>query len=316
VTADEQRRIEEAQRALALLNFDRERTNERSALVLLALLQLGRHDLWEEAQAPMLRTVEIMEWIQQEYGRDYKPNTRETIRRQTLHQFVDSGLVALNPDDPKRAINSPKNCYQVEARALELFRSSRTDEWDEQLEEYLKALPGLRAQYERARTLEQIPVTMPDGAAVTLTPGGQNVLLKAMVEEFCSRYTPGGQVLYIGDAGKDDPVFEESALRGLGITLDKHGKFPDLIVYLPDRNWLVLMEAASSHGPVDAKRYAELQSLFGTSSAGLVYVSCFPSRSEMRKYLTEIAWETDVWCADNPSHLVHFNGERFLGPYE
>jgi type II restriction enzyme len=88
------------------------------------------------------------------------------------------------------------------------------------------------------------------------------------------------------------------------------------MVYLPERNWLVLMEAASSHGPVDSKRYGELRSLFGDASAGLVFVSCFPSRAAMRKYLSDIAWETEAWCADNPSHIIHFNGERFLGPYD
>ena len=169
--------------------------------------------------------------------------------------------------------------------------------------------------YARERAQAMLPVTLLDGAPVELTPGGQNVLLKQMVEEFCPRWTPGGHILYIGDAGKDDPVFEHVALGKLGVQLDKHGKFPDLIVYLPDRNWLVLMEAASSHGPVDAKRYGELQDLFGGGSAGLVFVSCFPSRAETRKYLAEIAWETEVWCADAPSHLIHFDGERFLGPY-
>jgi hypothetical protein len=316
MTASEQELIAEAQRALALLNFDRERANERSALVLLALLQLGRGDSWLDAQNPRLRTVEMMEWLRVEYGRDYKPNTRETIRRQTLHQFVDAGLVALNPDDPQRAVNSPKNCYQVEASALELLRSFGSQDWDELLDSYLERLPGLRAQYEQARVLDQIPVTLPDGAAVTLTPGGQNVLIKDMIEEFCSRFTKGGLVLYVGDAGEDDPIYEEKALSDLGVSLDKHGKLPDLIVYLPDRDWLVLMEAASSHGPVDSKRHGELRALFKDATPGLVFVSCFPSRAEMRKYLSEIAWETEVWCADNPTHLIHFNGERFLGPYE
>jgi type II restriction enzyme len=111
-------------------------------------------------------------------------------------------------------------------------------------------------------------------------------------------------------------VFEEERLAALGVTVDSHGKMPDLVVYLPDRNWLVLLEAATSHGPVDSKRRGELQGLFDLSSAGLVYVSCFPSRVEMRKYLHQIAWETEVWCADNPTHLIHFNGERFLGPYD
>lgn len=314
--ASPQKRIEQAQRALALLNFDRERTNERSALVLLALLQLRPRDRWARAKSPRLRTVEIMEWLRREYGRDYKPNTRETIRRQTLHQFVNAGLVALNPDDPRRAVNSPRNCYQVEATALGLLRLFGTRAWDEHLVTYLDQLPGLRAQYERARELEQIPVTLPDGSAVALTPGGQNVLLKAMIEDFCSRFTKGGLVLYVGDAGKDDPIFERRVLRELGVSLDKHGKLPDLIVYLQDRDWLVLLEAASSHGPVDAKRHGELRQLFADARPGLVYVSCFPSRAEMRKYLTDIAWETEVWCADNPTHLIHFNGERFLGPYE
>ena len=311
-----QRRIGEARRVLALLNFDRERTNERSALVLLALLQLGPRQKWERASNPLLRTVEIMDWLRERYGRDYKPNTRETIRRQTLHQFVDSGLVALNPDDPLRAINSPKNCYQVESSALELLSAFGTKSWDTRLPAYLEGAPGLRAQYERARVLDQIPVTLPSGAHVTLTPGGQNVLIKQMVEEFCPRFTGGGEVLYVGDAGKQDPVFDSERLEKLGIKLDKHGKLPDLIVHLPNRNWLVLMEAASSHGPVDAKRHRELHKLFDGSKAGLVFVSCFPSRVEMRKHLSNIAWETEVWCADNPSHLIHFNGERFLGPYE
>ncbi len=80
-------------------------------------------------------------------------------------------------------------------------------------------------------------------------------------------------------------------------------------------DFFLCLEAATSHGPVDAKRHRELAALFGGSSSGLVYVSCFPSRAVMRKYVAQIAWETEVWCADNPTHLIHFNGERFLGPY-
>lgn len=311
-----ERRVAEAQRALALLNFDRERTNERSALVLLALLDLRPSTPWAKAGNPRLRTVELMAWLRDRYGRDYKPNTRETIRRQTLHQFIEAGLVLLNPDAPDRPVNSPNNCYQVAPGALELLSAFGAKSFDRQLVAYLREAPGLRAQFERARMQRQIPVTLPDGGAVSLTPGGQNQLLKEAIEEFCPRFTPGAQVLYVGDAGRQDPIFEEKILGSLGVTLDKHGKLPDLIVYLTDREWLVLIEAAASHGPVDGKRRNELERLFGGASAGLVYVSCFPSRNEMRKYLGEIAWETEVWCADNPSHLIHFNGERFLGPYD
>ena len=225
-------RIAQAQQVLRDLNFDAERSNERSALVLLALLDLRPDSSWADARSPMLRTVGIMDWLREHYGKDYKPNTRETIRRQTLHQFVDAGLVVLNPDDPSRAINSPRTCYQVGPSALALLRSREADAHHEHLKEYLVDQPGLVARYSRERAQDMLPVTLLDGAPVELTPGGQNVLLKQMVEEFCPRWTPGGHILYIGDAGKDDPVFEHVALGKLGVQLDKHGKFPDLIVYL------------------------------------------------------------------------------------
>lgn len=94
-----------------------------------------------------------------------------------------------------------------------------------------------------------IPVTLPRGEGVTLSPGSQNELLTPMIEEFCARYTPGGRVLYVGDAEAKWAVFEEQALSDLRITVNQHGKMPDLIVYMPDKNWLVPMKAASSHGP-------------------------------------------------------------------
>ena len=220
-----------------------------------------------------------------------------------------------NADEPDRAVNSPKTCYQITPEALALVRVRATRKWPDALARYRAALPGLLTQYASERKMQMIPVRLPDGASVALTPGGQNVLIKLIVEQFCPRFTPGARVLYVGDAGKDDPVFDEDGLAKLGVTLDKHGKLPDLVVHLEDRDWLVLIEAASSHGPVDSKRHAELEQLFADARPGLVYISCFPSRAEMRKYLAQIAWETDVWCAEDPTHLIHFNGERFLGPY-
>ena len=32
-------------------------------------------------------------------------------------------------------------------------------------------------------------------------------------------------------------------------------------------------------------------------------------------YLGEISWETDVWLADSPTHLIHFDGEKYLDPH-
>lgn len=311
-----QRRIAEARDLLRRLDFDDERCNERSAQVLLALAALRPEDPWPKAAPPLLRTVEIMAWIRDHYGTDYKPNTRETIRRQTLHQFVEAGLVVYNPDDPQRPVNSPKACYQLEPAALDVMRAYPGDQFDALLAGYRRDLPGLRELRAAERHLHRLPVTLLDGTHVTLSPGGQNILIRQAIEEFCPVYTPGGVVLYLGDADDKWSIFEQKRLADLGVHVDSHGKMPDIVIHLPDRNWLVLMEAASSHGPVDGKRHGELKELFKDSKAGLVFISCLPSRTELRKYLKEIAWETDVWCADNPTHLIHFDGDRFLGPYD
>lgn len=308
-------KTDQARRLLALFGMDNERSNERSALTLLALLHLGPADDWSEASNPTLGTRAIMDWIRDGYGRDYAPNTRETIRRETLHQFADALLIVQNPDQPDRPVNSPKSNYQVTSEALAVVHEYDTPAFEKALREYRAVVPALRDRYAAARELNRIPVTLPGGIPFTLSPGGQNVLIKQMVEEFCPQFTPGGQILYVGDADAKWALFEEGALARLGVMVDPHGPMPDLVVYLPDKDWLVLMEAASSHGPVNSRRRGELAALFNGATPGLVYVSCFPDRREMRRYLHEIAWETETWCADDPTHLIHFNGERFLGPY-
>lgn len=309
-------KIRDAGRILAALGMDAERSNERSALTLLALLRMRPGDVWADATNPMLGTRAIMDWMRDEYGRDYAANTREAIRRFTLHQFADALLIQENPDRPDRPVNSPKWNYQVTSAALAVIQRYGTPDFSHAVASYIAKVPGLKVQYAAARELNRIPITLSGGGPFTLSPGGQNALIKQIVEEFCPQFTPGAEVLYVGDADGKLELFEAGRLVELGVTVDRHGKMPDLVVYLADKDWLVLLEAASSHGPVDAKRHGELAALFKNATPGLIYISCFPDRKTMRKYLQHIAWETEVWCADDPTHLIHFNGERFLGPYE
>jgi type II restriction enzyme len=161
----------------------------------------------------------------------------------------------------------------------------------------------------------RVSVVVAPGHEVKLSPGAHNDLFKAIIEEFCPRFTPGGRVLYVGDTGEKWAYFEREALAALGVTVGEHGKMPDVLVHHTAANWLVLVEAVTSHGPVSPKRRAELHPLFKASSAGLVFVTAFADRRAMTKYLGDISWETEVWIADAPSHMIHFNGERFLGPY-
>lgn len=309
------RKLSQAQHILEALDFDRPRRNERSALILLALLNLQAEKSWQDAQNPQIGITPMMDWCSNHYGAKYAPNSRETFRRATIHQFMEAALVVLNPDNPQRDTNSKDNVYQVEPTALELLRTYGTAKWDESLAVYKKERPGLQVRYAKIRDMQMIPVTVGEGKEIKLTPGKHSDLIRAVIADFAGRYTHGGKVLYIGDTGEKWGHFDIEALRELGVTVDMHGKMPDVVIYDSTRNWLLLVEAVTSHGPVDGKRHDELARLFKGSTAGLVYVTAFPTRKFMARYLSEISWETEVWVAEAPDHLIHFNGIRFLGPY-
>ena len=313
-TIQASKRIQEALTILKEISAHKEQQNERSALCLLALADIRPETSWDQATTPKRRITEMMDWFREFYGKQYAPNTRETVRRQTMHQFVQMGLVVENPDQPERPINSPKWCYQLQQKALSLIQSYGSDQWDESRRNYTISVKNLLQ--DRTRNISTIPVSLPNGQAIYLSSGGQNNLIKDILENFCPRFTPGGLVLYVGDAGDKFIINETQKFREIGIDLDPHGKMPDVVVYYQQQDWLILIEAVTSHGPVNLKRHNELKKLFQSSNKGLVFMTAFPSRKDMTRYLAEISWETEVWVADQPDHLIHFNGERFLGPYK
>jgi adenine-specific DNA-methyltransferase len=309
-------KIGEALDVLRELGLPRAQLNERSALTLLALVNLTPDKSWEDIEAPLMGITPIMEFIAAHYGRTYAPNTRETVRRQTIHQFMSAGLVERNPDDPLRSVNSPWTVYKVPAAVIDFLKCVQTDQWARRLPEFRQMLPSLVAKWARERAMNLIPVILPSGQEVVLSPGGQNPLVKQIIEVFCPRFTPGGEVLYVGDTGDKWGVFEAGRLAEIGVVVDEHGKMPDIVILDSERNWLVLIEAVTSHGPMDAKRREELGSLFAGASVGIVYVTAFMDRKTLATYLAEISWETEVWIAETPTHMIHFDGVRFLGPYD
>ncbi len=309
------KRIREAMVALRDLGLPREQQNERSALTLLALLDLRPGAPWSTAMAPLRGITPMMTFFTEQYGKTYAPNTRETVRRFTVHQFLDAGIVLRNPDNPARPTNSPDAVYQIAPDALALLHAFGTAGWADKLSAWLGTVETLAKRYAQERHMALLPVQIAPNTTINLSPGGQNDLVKKILEEFCQRFTPGGHALYVGDTSAKWAYFDKDGLTALGVTVDAHGKMPDVVIHHKTLNWLVLVEAVTSHGPVNAKRRGELKSLFDGSTAGLVFVTAFLDRHAMVKYLGEISWETEVWVADAPSHMIHFNGERFLGPY-
>jgi hypothetical protein len=284
-------------------------------LTLLALAHVGPNAAFSDASAPLMGITPIMKWVEAEYGISYAPNTRETFRRQTIHQFLSAGLVSYNPDNPSRPVNSPAAVYQLTPELVNLLQSFGSNRWAHELAEFLKEQGGLAERYALDREMKMISVEIPGPSLLRLSPGAHSHLIRAIIEDFAPRFVPGSRLIYAGDTGAKAGFFDTGYLAKLGVELDRHGKLPDVVLHDVVRNWLVLVESVTSHGPVDGKRQAELLELFGSASAGLVYVTAFPDRQTMAKYLPEVAWESEVWIADAPSHLIHFNGSRFLGPY-
>lgn len=315
MTDEKSEYIEAAHQIIISLGLPRAQQNERSALSLLALLNLTPGKSWAQAENPLVGITPIMDWAREHYGKEYKPNSRESFRRQTVHQFCDAGVALYNPDKPDRPVNSPKAVYQVEPAALNLLRTFGTPQWHDNLTAYLAERETLVAKYAKEREQNRIPVEIAPGKEITLSPGEHSELIRAIIEDFAPRFAPGSVLVYAGDTGDKWGYFDATLLAELGVDVDSHGKMPDVVLHFIAKNWLLLVESVTSHGPVDGKRHAELAKLFAGSKAGLVYVTAFPDRSIMGRYLGEIAWETEVWVADAPSHLIHFNGVRFLGPY-
>ena len=309
-------KTEEALDIIRSLGLPRAQQNERSALTLLALADVTPKGSWSDTQKPLLRIWDIMGFMRGKYGKDYAANSRETIRRQTIHQFEQARIVDRNPDDPSRPTNSGNNCYALTDAAIPVLKAYGTPGFDSAVERFIKEFGQLEMAYSKRRNLRRVRLALPQGASVKLSPGRHNALQVAVVEEFGPRFAPGAHLLYLGDTAKKHVVCEAETLASLEIGITEHDKLPDIVLHDPKQNWLFLIEAVTSHGPVNPKRHAEIEEMLSRCPAQRIYVTAFLTKSDFRKYAADIAWETEVWLAETPDHMIHFNGPKFLGPYK
>lgn len=304
---------EEALDLLEKLELPKKQQNQRSALTLLSLLNLKENDSWDSAQQVQLRVVDIMNFMAQNYGKEYAPNSRETIRRQTIHQFEQAQLIVRNADDPSRPTNSGLTVYSVSDEFLLLAKSYGTNLWEKNLEVFKSQFQSLTQRYEVKRKMTRVPINV-DGEILELSPGEHNKLQKDIVDHFAAYFAPGSELLYLGDTENKNLYNQTQKLIELNVPYFSHNKLPDVVLYDSDRNWLFLIEAVTSHGPISSKRKYELEKMFENCTAGLVFVTAFPDMKKFKKYSNDLAWETEVWFSDQPKHMMHLNGDRFLGP--
>jgi type II restriction enzyme len=309
------KKVKEAQQILRDLGMPKAQQNEISAFTFLALCNVKKNSKWNDAtRQSMTVTKGIMAFIKNNYGRDYAPNTRETFRRQVLHQFVQGRIADYNPDEPDLPTNSPKAHYAISEAALAVLHSFGLSEYKKQIANFIKLQGSLIEIYEKSRETQTVPVTLPSGEKFHLSPGKHNELQASIIKDFAPRFLNSPKVLYFGDTAKKGLVIDLPSFVLLNVSVSDHDKLPDIVLFDSSKNWLFLIEAVTSHGPMNPKRVFELQEMFKDSKCGKVFVSAFPDFAEFKRHSREVSWETEVWIADFPEHMIHYNGDKFIGP--
>lgn len=300
---------------LGALGLPKQQQNKISGLTLLALCRMTPTSPWSSARRESLTIRKgIMDYVRDTLGVEYAENSREQFRRQVLHQFVQAGIAVLNPDNPGLATNSQKNHYAISDEALAAVQAFGYGTWERARDSFVAEAGSLAYKYSAPRSHQMVPVTLPDGSKLELSPGKHNVVQAAIIEKFAPRFAPGSKLFYLGDTAKKALFVNEAAIKSVGLPITEHDKLPDVVLYDSRRNWLFLIEAVTSHGPMSPKRLTELKHALAQTSAGLIFVSAFPDILEFKRHAGNIAWDTEVWLADVPDHMMHFNGDRFLGP--
>lgn len=276
---------------------------------LLAMLQIKEKMDWSQANSIWIRIHDIIQFIKDNYGIPYAENSRETFRKQAIHHFRNAALI----EDNGQATNSPNYRYRVTDEALALIRSIKTPQWHEFLNNFLEKHEKLINMYASRKQMKKMPVKI-NGKDLTFSPGKHNELQKLIIEEFAPRFAPGCSCLYVGDTIEKDLIKDTGMLSKLGFSITLHDKMPDVVLYCQEKNWIYFIEAVTSVGPMDPKRIKEINEMTTNVKSGKIFVTAFLDFKTFKSFSEQLAWETEVWIASMPDHMIHLNGDRFMGP--
>lgn len=258
-----------------------------------------------------LTTREIITYENANYGENISSGSYDDIRRKDLLLPVQAKIVLNSSSFDSQATNNPTRGYALNPLFADLIKSYGMSKWKKSLAKYKKQVELLKDELERKRNLEKIPVKLPSGVELELSAGEHNVLQKCIVEDFLTRFGMGAEVLYIGDTSDKFLYRNDEILNQIGFFMLEHEELPDVVAYCREKNLLFLIEAVSA-GPMSEIRVRKLKKQMEKCTAIPIFVTTFLSKKEFRKWVTEIAWETEVWIADSPEHMIHFNGYKFL----
>lgn len=302
-------RMEEAREFLQTVGMPKAQQTDICCYVILAMAGIKPDMAWNEAVNSWIRIHDIIQFAKDYYGTVYAENSRETFRKQALHRFRTAALV----EDNGEATNSPNYRYRLTEETLRMLRTMKTPEWENALQHFLQCHEKLVDTYTSKKKMTMMPVKI-NGTDLKFSAGKHNELQKAIIEEFAPRFAPNSECLYVGDTTEKDLVKNVEKLTALGFEITLHDKMPDVVLYREDQNWIYFVESVTSVGPMDPKRILEIMEMTKEVTVGKIFVTAFPDFKTFKKFSQELAWETEVWIAEQPEHMIHLNGDKFLGP--
>lgn len=302
-------KLEEAKNILNELKVPLKQQSDLCGYVILAMADIKKNDKWAKATNKWIRIHEVIAFIRDSYEVSYAENSRETFRKQAMHHFRNAAFI----EDNGTATNSPNYRYRLTDEMLLLVKTYQSNQWEEHKNKFLKSHQNLIDLYSSKKEVRKMPVKI-NGDDFTFSPGKHNQLQKLIIEEFAPRFAENSECLYVGDTIQKDLVKNEEKLKELGFEITLHDKMPDVVLYVEDKNWIYFVESVTSVGAMEPKRIKEIEEMTENVSADKIYITAFLDFKTFKRFSDSLAWETEVWIADMPDHMIHLNGDKFLGP--
>lgn len=306
-------KIDDACEILRDVKFSERISNKSmAARFIVAATGIRNNDCWKDATNRGIQIHEALNFLNSNYNYDFKENTRESLRKNGPKKLETVGLAKDNSAEGIPTNSKNRKWYLSDDfyDLIKLFDNKV--EYKNQLQLFIKNHPSRIAMMRAKRQKVMIPI-MYNGFSSKLSPGKHNQLHKEVLEEFAPRFAGGSDLLYIGDTENKDLKFEKKQLHSLGFPITMHEIIPDIILYNKKRNWLFLIECVASTGPMSIDRVHQIKKGY-KGNAGLIFITAFQDWKEYKKFIGDIAWETEIWIADFPDHMIHMNGDKFMGP--
>ena len=300
---------EEAKKFLESIGMPKQQQSDVCCLALLTLANIKEYDSWENCTNNWIRIHDIIQFAKEHYGIEYAENSRETIRKQAMHPFRRGALI----EDNGKSTNSPNYRYRLTGETCILLQSFGSNSWDKQLSDFCSVHESLIETYSSKKEMQKMPVKI-NRQDFTFSAGKHNQLQKAIIEEFAPRFAPYSECLYVGDTTEKDMVKNVEKLKQLGFEITLHDKMPDVVLYREDKDWIYFIESVTSVGPMNPKRIDEITAMTANVKSGKVFITAFLDFKTYKNFSEDLAWETEVWIAELPDHMIHLNGNNFIGP--